>query len=152
MRSLSEKIAPEKGFRFLDHMGDAYIEVYGLSLEEAFQNASLAMFEVMTDTSKVEPKIKESVKVEGRDLKSLLYSWLESLLVKFDVNNRLYSKFFVEKIKFGNSQFTLEATIFGEDFKPGKHVAKTEVKAVTFHLMEIERSENRCLLRFLLDL
>ena len=133
-------------------MGDAYIETYGSSIEEAYANAALAMFEVMTDTSKVEPKIEESIAVDGHDLKSLLYAWLESLLVKYGVENRLFSKFTVEKINDENDHFTLKAKAFGEDFNQKKHLSKTEVKAVTYHLMEIKYSETECRLRFLLDL
>ena len=141
-----------KGFKFLEHLGDAYIEAYGSSLEEAYSNAALAMFEVMTDTTKVEPKIEDSVEVNGNDLKSLLYSWLESLLVKFDIENRLYSKFIIGKILADGDSYILRARIFGEDFDPQKHPSKTDVKAVTFHLMEIECSESNYRLRFLLDL
>jgi len=142
----------QTGFKFLEHMGDAYIEAFGSSLEEAYANAALAMFEVMTDTSKVEPKFEESIMVEGHDLSSLLYAWLESLLVKYGVENRLFSKFMVEKINGEKGHFTLKAKAFGEDFDQKKHPSKTEVKAVTYHLMEIEYSETECRLRFLLDL
>jgi SHS2 domain-containing protein len=44
----------EPKYEFLEHVSDAYIATYGRSLEEAFQNAALAMFEVMTDTHKIE--------------------------------------------------------------------------------------------------
>lgn len=133
-------------------MGDAYIEAYGSSLEQAYANAALAMFEVMTDTSKVEPKIKESIVVEGYDLKSLLYAWLEILLVRYGVENRLFSKFTVERINVNKGHLTLKAEAFGEDFDRERHPSKTEVKAVTYHLMEIEHSDTKCRLRFLLDL
>jgi SHS2 domain-containing protein len=141
-----------KRFKFLEHIGDAYIEAYGPSLEEAYCNAALAMFEVMTDTRKVEPKFEQSITVEGHDLKSLLYSWLESLLVKFEVENRLFSRFIVEKINFESGRFILEARVFGEDIDHKRHPSKTEVKAVTYHLMEIERCGPESRLRFLLDL
>ena len=149
---MPDGLSSQKGFKFLEHMGDAYIETYGLSLEEAYANAALAMFEVMTDTSKVEPKIEESVMAEGHDLKSLLYDWLENLLVRYGVENRLFSKFVVEKINAENDHFTLKAKAFGEDFNQKKHPSKTEVKAVTYHLMEVEYSDTECRLRFLLDL
>jgi SHS2 domain-containing protein len=140
------------GYRFLEHTGDAYIEAYGESLNEAFANSALAMFEVMTDTSKVEPRIEENVEVEGHDLESLLYSWLETLLVRCDVENRLYSKFIVERIVCEGGSFNLRAKIYGEDYNPERHTSKTEVKAVTFHMMEIKHSDGCWWLRFLLDL
>ncbi|MBS7622991.1 archease [Candidatus Bathyarchaeota archaeon] len=133
-------------------MGDAYVEAYGSSLEEAYSNAALAMFEVMTDTRNVEPRFEQPVTVEGHDLNSLLYSWLESLLVKFEVENRLFSRFMVEKIGTEGDLFKLKARVFGEDLDHKKHPSKTEVKAVTYHLMEIESSGPVYRLRFLLDL
>ncbi|MEM2941984.1 MAG: archease [Candidatus Bathyarchaeia archaeon] len=149
MRKIS---GPQRGFKYLEHMGDAYVEAYGSSLEEAYCNAALAMFEVMTDTRKVEPKLEQSITAEGHDLKSLLYSWLESLLVKFEVENRLFSRFIVEKINVESGRFILKARVFGEDLDHKKHPSKTEVKAVTYHLMEIEHCGSEFRLRFLLDL
>jgi len=140
------------GFKFLQHMGDALIEAYGSTLEEAFENAALAMFEVMTDTSKVTPSIEEVVEVEGFDLESLLYNWLENLLVMFDVNARVYSKFKVEKITRTAEGFNLKARIWGEDYNSGKHEQRVGVKAVTYHMMSIEEKGGMWTLRFLLDL
>jgi len=143
---------PQRGFRFLEYIGDEYIEAYGSSLEEAYSNAALAMFETMTDTSKVEPKVEETIEVEDHDLKSLLYSWLEALLVRNGTENKLYSKFIVEKITCDKDSYKLKAKVFGEYFDQNKHPSKTEVKAVTYHLMEIERSATGYRIRFLLDL
>jgi SHS2 domain-containing protein len=140
------------GFKFLQHMGDALIEAYGSTLEEAFENAALAMFEVMTDTSKVTPSIEEVVEVEGFDLESLLYNWLENLLVMFDVNARVYSKFKVEKITRRAEGFNLKARIWGEDYNSDKHEQRVGVKAVTYHMMSIEEKGGMWILRFLLDL
>ncbi len=133
-------------------MSDALIEAYGSSLEEAFENAALAMFEVITDTSKVEPLIEEVVEAEGFDLESLLYNWLESLLVMFDVNTRLYSKFKIESIKRTAEGYKLIARAWGEDCDLNKHEQKVGVKAVTYHMMSVKEEGGRWVLTFLLDL
>jgi SHS2 domain-containing protein len=77
-------------FEFLEHTADVYIAAHGKTLEEAFENAALAMFEVMTDTETVSPDLEDSVEVEAEDEYALLYSWLEALLVKFETQNMLY--------------------------------------------------------------
>jgi len=82
-----------KRFEFLEHTADAYVAAYGRTLEEAFENAALATFEVMTDVEKVEPKVEEDVEVEAHDEQALLYNWLEKLLIKFDLTDNLYSRF-----------------------------------------------------------
>jgi SHS2 domain-containing protein len=133
-------------------MGDALIEAYGSTLEEAFENAALAMFEVMTDTSKVMPLVEEVVEAEGFDLESLLYNWLENLLVMFDVNARLYSKFKVESITRTAEGYRLKARVWGEDYNSDKHEQKVGVKAVTYHMMSIKGKDETWILRFLLDL
>ena len=63
----------ERKYRFLDHPADAYIEAYGNTLEELLENSALAMFDVMVDVSKVEPKVERHVESRGFDLESLLY-------------------------------------------------------------------------------
>ncbi|RLE68385.1 MAG: archease, partial [Thermoprotei archaeon] len=56
------------GFKFLEHMSDAYIMAWGKTLEEAFEYAALGMFETMTDTSKVKHKVVREIEVDGIDL------------------------------------------------------------------------------------
>lgn len=141
------------GFEFLEHMADAYIAAYGRDLNEAFENAALAMFETMTRTSDVKHIIEEEVEVEGEDEQSLLYNWLEELLVRFEVENMLYSKFKVLKIereKCGG--FKLKAKIYGEPFDPERHKQKVGIKAVTYHRMEIEEKPEGATVKFILDL
>ncbi|MBS7658256.1 MAG: archease [Candidatus Bathyarchaeia archaeon] len=142
----------EKKFEFLEHMGDAYIAAYGETLEEAFSNAGLAMFEVMTDTKLIEPKLKDEIKVEGEDEIILLHNWLEALLLKFEIELKLYSRFNVKKIERKNGNFLLEAEVFGEIFNRNKHLSKTEVKAVTYHQMSISQEAGKFTVKFILDL
>lgn len=142
----------KKKFEFLEHTADAYIAAYGKSLAEAFENAALATFEVMTDTEKVEPKIEEEIEVKGEDEKALLYSWLESLIVKFDTTGNLYSRFKIEKIEHTPEGFKLKAKVYGEPFDPEKHPQKVGIKAVTYHQMEILKKEDGVTAKFILDI
>ena len=139
-------------YKFLEHTADVYIASYGTSIEEAFENAALAFFEVMTDTDKVDPYLEEIVEIEEDDMKALLYSWIEDLLLKFDIDRMIYSKFHVEQINTVNGKYTLKARIWGESFNERKHPSRTEVKAITYHMMEISKRCNKIEIRFLLDI
>lgn len=141
-----------KKFEFLEHTADAYIAAYGRNLAEAFENAALAMFETMTDTSKVEPKIEDEIEVEGFDEHSLLYNWLESLIVKFEMTGNLYSKFKITDIEKTDGEFRLKVKVWGEQFNPEKHPQKVGIKAVTYHRMEIKKEPEKVTVKFLLDL
>jgi len=149
---MAEAMNEKKGFEFLEHTADAYIAAYGKDLPEAFENAALAMFDVMTNVEKVNSEIKDSVEVVAEDEYALLYSWLEALLVKFDVNKMFYSKFKVLSINQTSGGFRLRAEIWGEKFNPEKHEQKVGVKAVTYHRMEIIREPIKVTLKFILDI
>ncbi|MGQ9641729.1 MAG: archease [Candidatus Bathycorpusculaceae bacterium] len=142
----------EKKFEFLEHTADVYVAAYGKDLAEAFKNAALAMFEVMTDVGKVKAKIEDYVEVEAEDEHALLYTWLEELLIKFETNEMLYSKFNILNIEKTANGFRLKAKIFGEKFNPHKHIQKVGVKAVTYHCMEIIKRREKVTLRFILDI
>ncbi len=139
-------------FKFLEHTADILIAAYGQTLEEAFENSALAMFEVMTDTTKVNPTQQDTVEVEAEDEYALLYNWLEALLVKSEVNGILYSKFKIDSLKDNSEGFKLKATIWGEKYSSEKHPQKVAVKAVTYHRMEILKEQEKVTLEFILDI
>lgn len=137
------------GYRFLEHVSDAFIEAWGESIEEAFRQAGIAFFDVMIDVSKVTPRIKREITVEGFDYQSLLYNWLEKLLILFETENLVFSDFKIE-IKEGE-KLELNAEALGETYDYSKHSSKVAVKAVTYHQMDVEL-RNGCRLKFLLDI
>jgi len=139
-------------YEFLEHTADAYVAAYGKDLAEAFESAAVAMFDVMTEVEKVKAKVEDHVKVEAEDEYALLYSWLEDLLVKSDINEMLYSKFEISSINKTLEGFRLKAKIWGEKFNPEKHSQKVGVKAVTYHRMEILKELNKITLKFILDI
>jgi len=150
--SLVEGSKHLKRFEFLEHMADAYVAAYGKTLEEAFENAAYATFEVMTEANKIEPKMEETIEVEGYDEKALLYNWLEALLIKFDTTGRLYSRFEIDKIEKTKGGYKLRAKVWGETYNPEKHLQKVGIKAVTYHRMEITKTPGKVTLRFILDI
>jgi SHS2 domain-containing protein len=139
-------------FEFMEHTADVYVAAHGANLAEAFENAALAMFEVMTDTAKVAATAEDSLTVEAEDEYALLYSWLEALLVKFEVNGMLYSKFNVSSLEETTDGFKLTASVWGEKFNAAKHTQKVGVKAVTYHRMEIIKTLGKVTLEFILDI
>jgi len=126
-------------FKFLDiTTADVAFEAYGKDLNELFANAALAMFEVMINTKQIEPKIERKVRIEGNDLQSLMFNWLNSLLVFVDSENLAFSKF---EVRIDEEKLKLEAICKGEEIKREKHETRTHVKAATYHQMEIKKNK-----------
>jgi SHS2 domain-containing protein len=138
-------------FRFLEHTADAYVEAYGTSLEEAFENAALATTDVMTEVEKVEAKDEETFTVVAQDEFALLYSWLEEVLLEFELKGRLYSRFEVSAIEKTSEGLRLHAKAWGEDYDSEKHPSKVGIKAATYHQMEILKNPESVTVRFILD-
>lgn len=127
-----------KRFEILDHTADIGIIVHGESLKALFENAGEAFFHLITDLKKVKRRVERRVHIEGESLDRLMVDWLSELLYLHDVENLLFKGFNVGAV----GEDGLKATVKGEPFQEGVHVIKTEVKAVTYHRIEV-RKENR---------
>jgi SHS2 domain-containing protein len=139
-----------KKFEFFEVTADVGFYAYGKTLEEAFENAALAMFEVMTDTSKIEPSNIKEIVIESEDPLALLYDWLDELIFLHDSEYLIFNTFNVEIQKINENSYKLTGTARGEAFNPEKHEIREDVKAVTYHLMDI-KEENGLMVRVILD-
>ena len=142
------------GYKFLEHTTDAEIEAYGKNLAEAFENAGKGLEDTMVDIRTVEPNIKDTIIVQEDDKESLLYSWLEALINKQDIEGMLFSEFHCKISRNKEGQLQLEGKVSGEKFNPLKHEQKSAIKAPTYHAMKIVETPNdrQVTMRFLLDL
>jgi SHS2 domain-containing protein len=128
-----------KKFEFVDiSVADVAFVAYGKDLNELFSNSALAMFEVMINTKQVKPKIEKKIKIKGNDLQSLLFNWLNKLLVFVDSENLVFSKF---KTKIDEKNFIIQAACKGEKINLKIHETRTAVKACTYHEMKIEKNK-----------
>lgn len=134
----------EKKYEFLYHIADAKFRAYGSTLEEAFGNAALAMFNVMTETGNLKPDIMQQVELTSFDIESLLVDWLSELLYLFEVDNIIFGKFEVSSIKQTEDDFSLTAQVWGENIDLSTHSFDTQVKAVTYHELEVKKDDGFC--------
>lgn len=131
-----------KKFEFLEHTADAKFRAYGASIEKAFENAALAMKQIINE-NKVKCKIKKKIKVKGKDMKSLLYHFLEEFLFLFDSEN-----FLVSKVKVKIKGLELEAEAIGDE---DSFINEGGVKAVTYNEMEIGENKKKKFVQVVLD-
>ena len=136
-------------YRHLEHATDAVIEVTAPNLTRAFEVAGMSVVETILDPSKIDEKTNFSVSVQGKDLRYLLYNWLEEIIILTITDGFAIKKMLVEIKK--NNQYEIMAQMFGEKIDITKHKFKVEIKSPTFHEMEIKEGE-KITLRYLLDL
>ena len=137
-QEIHEKI--HQKYEFFDVTADIGFWAYGKTLEESFENAALAMFNVITKTETVNENESKSINIESEDLISLLYDFLEELLFTYEMDLFLFSNFEVEikKDKIDSNEiYNLKAVVTGEKINWDKHYRGSEVKAITFHMMNV---------------
>jgi len=127
----------EKKYETIDHTADIAIKAFGNSLSECFENAAYAMFDIMSDASSISPLKEFEVKLEAPDMEQLLVDWLSELLYLSEVEETLFCEF---EVKINGNR--LEGKAKGEKMNLTRHGFNTEIKAVTYHMLEIDKVNN----------
>lgn len=139
-------------FKFLEKIAiaDAAFEAYGKTLEELFVNCAKATFEAMADLKTVTPDQVETVKLENKTVEDLLFDWLAELIYLKDYKAILFKDYSVKIIK--NANYELEAEVKGEAIDQQKHHLRVDVKAVTYHMLEVKKSKGIWKAKVILDI
>ncbi len=120
----------------LDHAADVMVRCRGKDLEECFENAAYAMFDQIVDASKIDHVLTREIEVSGSDDEERLYAFLSELLFITDCESLVFSSF---KVRFDNDRVICTAK--GESLDVKKHHARAEIKAVTYHMLSVDRNE-----------
>jgi SHS2 domain-containing protein len=145
---MKEKTA---SFRIVEDISSAdYVfDAWGEGLEDLFCVCALACFSAMTDPSRVEPATIRKFEVSAENVDDLLYNFIAELIFIKDAEKLFLSHFETE---IGQDQRSLKAVVAGEPIDYNKHVIRTDVKAVTYHGLQIRKEDRRFTVRMILDL
>ena len=136
-----------KKFKFLAHTADIKFKAFGNSIEKVFENSALALFNTIYD-KRIKNKKKFKVSVQGHDLESLLYNFLEEFLILIDSKNFLPGK--IKNLKMDLKKFKIEAEILGDD--AGDYQISMHIKAITYNEMFIRKQEDKWISQVVLDI
>ncbi len=121
-----------KGYELLEHRADLKIRIFGQDLTGLFVNAGLAVAEQQNPSVENRaPEKWESIEINSPDLSSLLVDWLNEILSRSDLNNKVYNNFQIEELS-GNH---LRAQIAGQKVDQ----KRVDIKAATYHGLEIKK-------------
>lgn len=121
-------------YRLIDHTADLGIHVLGSSAKSLFVNAALAMFDLITDVKLVKGEKTNDIRVSGDDWPDLMVSWLRELLYLWSGKERLIKSVHIISI----SECKIEANVTFDNYNPDQHPIKNEIKAVTYHQIQVE--------------
>ena len=122
-------------FEYLDHTADVQLHAWGVNLKEAFEQCAQAMFGYMTQLERVSSTHTREVEVQGHDMLSLLYKFLDEMLYGFCADEFCVRDCHIST--FDTQRFRIRATSRGETFDLAKHTQGTEIKAITYSNMQV---------------
>ncbi len=128
-------------YEVLEHKSDTGFMVTAPSFQRLYVNAALALTDMRVSLDLIDTGLKKTVEVSADDKESLMVKWLNEILYLFDAERFLcgvvvITEFSLKKIK---------ATLHGQTYIPTKHGHVSEIKAVTYHQLqigELNKSEN----------
>ena len=126
-----------KDFEILDHTADVGVIAYGTDLKQAFANAARALFSLITELDDVEEVLHRDIELTSSDEESLLVGWLNELIYRFDAESILFKRFDIIQL----DDTRLKARSYGEKVDSSKHKLKTGVKAATYHMLKVDKTD-----------
>ena len=144
---MTTPIANKRGYHYFDHDADVGIEGFGTTLQEAFEEAAAAMFNLIVDVSQVEARDEVPIECQGADTEELFVERLNALLAQADIHEMAFSEFHVQQVK----DHQLSGFAKGEALDQVKHRPKLEVKAATYSMLSVDQTEDRWSVRCVVD-
>ena len=122
-------------YELLEHTADVMVRCTGDTLAECFENAAYALSDQTVDPSCVDRVVEVPIEVTGDDDESRLYNFLSEVLFIEEAEVFAFSDF---KVSIDGDK--VSAIGWGEPLDLKRHHPKTEVKAITYHMMHVDPS------------
>jgi SHS2 domain-containing protein len=135
-------------YRLLDHTADLRIEVTARDIKHLFSNAASAISDLITDSRKIKQSDSLRLTVKGKDLEDLMVNWLREILYLIEAKKFMIRQVTIRKMK----EHRIDAAVKGEAFDPQRHPLKHEIKAVTYHQIEVKKEPRRWVARVIFDI
>lgn len=127
---------------------DLLVEGTGRTLGEAVANVALGMLNSITPLEGIAERETYTAEVEGTDTQSLIFNILDELLFLND-SEGLTARSLTIDIDEANNK--AKATGRGERFSAATHRVGIAVKAVTYHMMKVEKTSEGYTVRVVFD-
>ena len=125
-------------FIVLDHTADLGIMVHGSDIKNLFERAAHSMIQLMVNGIPAGKTKRANISLDGEDLAELMVLWLGEILYLFQGEKRVVTGIGIGSI----SPSHLDATLETVAFDPDLHEILYEIKAVTYHQIEVTQKHN----------
>ncbi|MBU1975532.1 MAG: archease [Nanoarchaeota archaeon] len=137
-------------FKYLEHTADCKFQAYGDSMEQAFENAALAMMNHLTPVDKIKSMVYKTINVKANQTDKLLYAFLEEFIFFIDTEGFIVGEIKSLTIDKTNEEYVLKAEVGGDTYKNYEVVG--DIKAITYNDMFIEEKEGVWTVQVVIDI
>jgi SHS2 domain-containing protein len=124
-----------RGHREIEHTADLGFEVWADTVPGLFEEATRALAELCYDRSAVERRGRRAVEVTGDGREQMLVAWLQEVYLLLEAETWLTDS--AAEVRCDGRR--VRGILVGEPFDRRRHTLHTEIKAVTYHGLSIER-------------
>lgn len=135
-------------YEVFDHTADLGLAIYGQDLKDLFENAAFAMFDQIAELKNVEQRAVVEVREEAPNVEELLVGWLRELLFQHTSRDTIFCDFSVKDI----DKAHVRGVAAGENIDPKRHRLKKEIKAVTYHELEVKKIDGKWQAKVIFDI
>jgi SHS2 domain-containing protein len=128
-------VTTEEFIRDFEHTGDAGIEVEAPSRADLFACAAIGLARIMVAPDGIAPRETHTITMFGDGDEDLMHDALSDALGLFLDDGFIWRDAAVEE-----RPGTIVLNLTGEQFDPRRHLMLTELKAITYHQLNVERA------------
>lgn len=134
-----KNMVKKPAYELLDHTADFGIHVFGDNTKSLFQNAAMAMMDQLVETVGLIAREERQITIQGNDWPDLMVNWLREILY-LCVGEELFAQSIqIESI----AETCLTAYLWVDPFSADRHTLLSEIKAVTYHQVQVFETGNR---------
>ena len=122
-------------YETIDHTADFGIHVFGADAKDLFANAAFALFDLITDIDTLKGVNEHKIRITGYDWPDTMVNWLRELLYLWTCKEMLVKTTNISYL----TEHELTARVNFDPYDPDRHEIKNEIKAVTYHQIQVEK-------------
>ena len=132
----------------MDHTADFGIHVFGDDVKNLFQNAAMAMMAQLVEMVGLRAREERRITIQGNDWPDLMVNWLREILYLCVGEEILTQSIQIESI----AEKCLTAHLWIDPFSAERHTLRSEIKAVTYHQVQVFETGNRWEAKIIFDI
>ena len=125
-------------FELFKHGSDIGVRGRGSSLNTAFEQAALALTNVITAPILVKPLKERTIVIDAPNVDILLIDWLNAIIYEMATAKMLFSEYKLT-IESRENGLHLQANLKGENIDRARHQPAVEPKGATFAELKVEK-------------